>query len=422
MKWLIPICMPIHGILMMAVLLDIRLKEVPRAKLASAFCFALIVLVSNMLAVGLISPEIYRRYYLLFVQLPSFICFIILSRFRGIKLLFVLLTAITFSSIPLNTIRLLELLTQGNIGIMFLGWLGTGLFVLFITIKFFKPNLVYMLEHGENKMFALFCLLPTVLYIYAYFKADYGFSQGINQFFINRVPVILVILSYLLLMHILKSVREKQLLEHEKKILVLRLEAFTHQIDEMKKAEQQTRLYRHDMRHHLALIHAYLAEGSIDRLQQYLRNTEKDISAITPARYSENITANLILSSFADKAKSAGIDLIVQSNLPETLHISDAELCALLSNCLENAVNATAEIHDTTNKKINCICNLLEDKLLLYVQNPHLGEVVLESGKPTTGRNGHGFGVKSIVSIVEKYNGVYSFEGKGGVFTVRLVL
>lgn len=61
-------------------------------------------------------------------------------------------------------------------------------------------------------------------------------------------------------------------------------------------------------------------------------------------------------------------------------------------------------------------------KLLIFVENPYEGEVRVEDGLPQSDKVGHGFGVKSITAIVEKYNGLYSFDAANGLFTLRIVL
>ncbi|HHY91208.1 MAG TPA: sensor histidine kinase, partial [Clostridiales bacterium] len=59
---------------------------------------------------------------------------------------------------------------------------------------------------------------------------------------------------------------------------------------------------------------------------------------------------------------------------------------------------------------------------LIFIENGFTGEVVMENGLPQSSREGHGFGIKSMVMIAERYNGYCSFEAKGEIFIMRAVL
>ncbi|MDD4239694.1 MAG: GHKL domain-containing protein, partial [Desulfotomaculaceae bacterium] len=60
--------------------------------------------------------------------------------------------------------------------------------------------------------------------------------------------------------------------------------------------------------------------------------------------------------------------------------------------------------------------------LLIFIENSFAGELAMENGLPQSLREGHGFGVKSMAMIAERYNGYCSFEAKSEIFTLRIVL
>jgi sensor histidine kinase regulating citrate/malate metabolism len=59
---------------------------------------------------------------------------------------------------------------------------------------------------------------------------------------------------------------------------------------------------------------------------------------------------------------------------------------------------------------------------LISIENIFTGQLTMENGLPQSNREGHGFGVKSIAMIAEKYNGYFSFEAKGEIYTLRIAL
>ncbi len=146
-----------------------------------------------------------------------------------------------------------------------------------------------------------------------------------------------------------------------------------------------------------------------------------DLEAVTPKRYCENELVNLLCSSFAGKAEQCGAVLEVRTTLPQKLSISDTELCAILSNGLENALGAVAQL-PKEQRKISLYCGVRQNKLLIEITNPYAGEVVLQDGIPRAQRDGHGYGCRSIRTIAEKHQGICAFDAENGVFTLRVVL
>ena len=112
----------------------------------------------------------------------------------------------------------------------------------------------------------------------------------------------------------------------------------------------------------------------------------------------------------------------MDAKLIQSLSIHETELCALLSNGLENAIEAAAHTADEQFRKVRISCPTHKDNLLIFIENSFSGNVVMENGLPQSLREWHGFGVKSISMIAEKYNGYCSFETKGEIFIMRVVL
>ena len=140
------------------------------------------------------------------------------------------------------------------------------------------------------------------------------------------------------------------------------------------------------------------------------------MDAITPTRFCENETVNLILSAFATKAKQGSIMLTVDAKLPDLLPFSDTELCSLLSNALENAIQATKNINDGNKRYITLRVYSKNNKLCIDIRNRYQGEPTFHQGLPVSKEQGHGFGTKSMAHIVEKHGGVFRFSVKDGWF------
>lgn len=140
------------------------------------------------------------------------------------------------------------------------------------------------------------------------------------------------------------------------------------------------------------------------------------MDAITPARFCENETVNLILSAFANKAKQSGVLLTIDAILPDALPFSDTELCSLISNALENAINATVHIADSGKRYVTLRMYSKNHKLCVDIRNSFQTEPQFYQGLPVSKEPGHGYGTKSMAHIVEKHGGVFRFSVKDGWF------
>ncbi len=67
-------------------------------------------------------------------------------------------------------------------------------------------------------------------------------------------------------------------------------------------------------------------------------------------------------------------------------------------------------------------CRVHKGNLLILIENTFSGDVEMKDGLPQTHEEGHGYGTKSIVMLVKKYSGYYSFASKDGLFTLKIVL
>ncbi|MDF3005260.1 MAG: signal transduction histidine kinase regulating citrate/malate metabolism [Oscillospiraceae bacterium] len=271
----------------------------------------------------------------------------------------------------------------------------------------------------------IFGAVPFLYYVFDYTTGVYSHllysgARSAVQFMPSLISAIYFV--FVLLYHTEAQKQAGALRERD--ILVAQLHQAQSELDAMREMQKSTVMYRHDMRHHLSLIGSFTADGDIQKIREYLSITEADIDALTPIRYCENETVNLILSTFETRAKKDSVILCTDIKLPETLAINDTELCSLLSNALENAITAATQVRDERLRKVYIHALVISDKLVISTENAYVGKIEMEGELPKSQSNeaGHGFGIKSMVAIVERHGGLYSFETADGVFILQLML
>ena len=269
----------------------------------------------------------------------------------------------------------------------------------------------------------LFGGLPVAYYGFdyattIYSDALYAGIAALNEF----LPTVLIVfyVAFLTLYHF--QIRKRAQAEMLGAALTSQLRQSQLEMDALRKSETQTAVYQHDMRHHLNMIGGLLAAGKPDQASAYIRRVQEDIETITPKRFCDNDTVNLLCSAFSERAGRAGVKLTIEAKLPPELPVSDTELCSILSNSLENALRAVIELPESQ-RWVKLYCGVRVGKLLIEVRNPCAGAVEMRDGLPVSQRGGgHGYGCRSIQTIAESRGGLCSFFCSGGEFCVQVML
>ncbi|MDD3253621.1 MAG: ATP-binding protein [Lachnospiraceae bacterium] len=416
----------IYGIIIMSMLLDLHPNKLPPGKRGAAILYTFVIVAGNGLAMKLLGQPLYGKYYLFLVQIPLYTGFAIFSCYKGVKLFFVLLSIIVLAAPPIMCVTALRTFCQIDMATSLVVFFICYVLMIAFVYKILKPDFNYMLENCESRHFWLFCLIPILDYVYSFVRTGYNFVQHFSPegYWIRQIPTMIVFASYILLVRVFRSTRENQQLQNETNMMQMQMEAARLRLNELKNAQEQAVIYRHDMRHHLSLLAGFVAEGDMQKIKNYLAGAEIDMDAVTPTHYCDNETINLILSFFDKQAKKEGVKLCTEVRLPNELSISDTELCTLLSNALENAITAAAQVEDETLRKVYIRALIHDGKLLISTENAYIGTIEMDGELPISKNTeaGHGFGVKSIVAITEHHHGLYSFEKENGVFALHLML
>ncbi len=409
--------------ILMVLLLDIQWKKISnKRKLYGGLVFAF-GLGFNVFGILFLGTEAYSQYYMFFAQIPGFFLFMILSNYKGVKLLFVLLTTILLTPFSLYVPIVLRIFfSLDALTLIFIRVL-LYLFTIYIVFKYLKQSFNYMLKHND-KMYWIFCLIPLLSVSVSYYIGRFNFTLSTN---ISTIPVriflfLIAYVSYYLVLTIFKSTVEKQMMQNEHTMMLLQLDSTKQYIDRLKKAREQAEIYRHDLRHHFLLIDTFMKEGNQIKAQEYINSVIKSIDEIIPVRHCKNDTVSLILSAFEAKSKEKGILLDIQASIPNSITVTDMEICSILSNALDNAIEAVDPIKEATKRKIRLLCCMQGEKLCIRISNPYMGEILFDNKLPQTTEVGHGLGVKSIVSIVKRHKGIYSFDAENGSFTLSLII
>lgn len=295
-------------------------------------------------------------------------------------------------------------------------YIGATFLVYYFLKKYVVESVQQLMQRSVNSCL-LFAAMPFFYYLFDYTSTVYtDLIYSGARVAVQFMPSVVSTFYFVFVLIYYGETQKQASAQRECDMMATQFRQAQMEFASLRQMQQSVATYRHDMRHHFALLHNLALKGRIEEIKDYLRAAQSDMDAITPVRFCENETVNLILSSFTDKAKQSGTMLTVDAKLPNSLPFSDTELCSLFSNALENAIHACENITDSNKRFIKLRMYSKNNKLCIDIRNSYQTEPVFHLGLPVSKEQGHGFGTKSMVHIVEKHGGICQFSVKGGWF------
>lgn len=293
--------------------------------------------------------------------------------------------------------------------------------LLIIVIKYISPYIIKLKDESKT-IISLFFLLPLTYYI-----LEYAFTVYTDLLYTGKAVIIefmdsfIVILYFILSMVTLSLSNKKNAAERENIILSAAATQAEKEISQLTDYQRQAAIYRHDLRHHMNFIQNCLAGNNTEQALEYISEINSNLDNTRITRYCNNEAINLILSSYINKAHEAGITTQISVTATNFTGYKITDLCSLLANALENAINACIKQPDNNALKDNrrlITIKMFEknNKICINIANTCFHEPEFHNQIPVTNEPGHGIGVRSIISVIEKYNGIYAFFIKDGIF------
>lgn len=181
--------------------------------------------------------------------------------------------------------------------------------------------------------------------------------------------------------------------------------------------------WRHNYRNHIQVMKALAEKGDIETIKDYLNKLDEDLTTIDLVVKTGNTMADAILNSKISLAKSKGIKVKVDVHIPIKLKMSELDLCVILGNLFDNAIEANLPLPEDE-RLIRVYMDMKNTQLYISFTNfTASGKLAKEANLfKTTKGDGHGFGLVSIDSIIEKLDGYISRNSEDGAFTTEILI
>lgn len=265
-------------------------------------------------------------------------------------------------------------------------------------------------------IFSFIPMLFTVLiWFVKYYLRDF-YRVSVNY------PILLTVYAlmlsvYMLIFYTFRTVNrsmEKEWLARKMKDQII-LQKKQHEIY-LQQADNQ-RIFRHNQRFRDSILLQYLESGDTEGARTFIRKELDEIEQHAVAPLCENVLINAILTEYRTKAEKIGLSCQISVKMPDTLVCDEAEFCVMLSNLLENSLDAAKSYMMVDIRHLN-------RQLLLKIENDYSGALKKDADGSylTTKPHGSGLGLRSVNAILKDNHGFLKIDDKNGVFQVLAAL
>ena len=172
---------------------------------------------------------------------------------------------------------------------------------------------------------------------------------------------------------------------------------------------------RHDRRHHNLVMLEFARNNDVESVKEYLQNLVDGESEVWGnIRYCDHTTVNTVLTVYERRARENGISVNVSASVSNNVDLLPKDMVIVIANLFENAINATSKLK-SGEKIINISIKESTHRLLVRIENSCKEKMVFDEAS-------YGIGIRSVIAITNKYDGMYDFAVEDGMFSAKISL
>lgn len=293
-------------------------------------------------------------------------------------------------------------------------------FTLFVIEIVFLLAISFFYRGKILSRFAVAFILPLL-----YWGVEGVSSKALfNAFFVSNEQCLLctgiAIALFLFLELVLEKVKKSKS-EQEREFLEQEVRMYEKQFDVIRQSQKNIHSLKHDMKHHVKMLSDLVSSDDKNAALAYLSDMVSFMENGEEYVSSGNERIDSILNYMISKAMSAKVNTNWKIQIPEHLDISTFDINVILSNLLENALNALAKVSDPS---LHILMKYDRGVLCIDIQNNCI-EQEQAASRPNQllePIGEHGYGLKNVRRIVEKYHGSLITDSTNGIFSASVLL
>lgn len=310
-------------------------------------------------------------------------------------------------------------------GLVFLvTWIAVSIIKKFNLIKPVDSRIIiYSKAEGVVLCILAFCInFNSVFAIACYDKLE---QLEIGPISLTVWSIVTLVSLVILTLGIDKNIAQNYYL----KVNELIEEQFKKQVacyEKIEESHKEIRAIKHDMKNHLISMQGLLQEKKFEELEKYINDIRKNVESKMILISTGNTIVDSILNEKYAMAHENQIHMDIKVGIEEDIDMELTDLCIILSNSIDNAIEACERIEDPDKRKISIGCHYRAGYFLYEITNTMKEERVSKlKNKISTikkDKKNHGFGIGNIKQSVSKYDGEFKTSSGDFQFTLQVAI
>lgn len=390
-------------------------------------CFSFSAFIPLMIISYFDQPNLHSLSYLLFGILQFLM---ILSIFPGVKMYCIIscyvqiycfnVIIISFvATISDSNLIVIDLIVNTLTALMCVVVCSTNIRFKIRQIMDWVPKYILV---TTTLLLALLTIVSVLVFGYKY-PVIHSIWSNVSQLTVVLLQFCICIVLSILALNAISVSRLKALTENYEQQIYAQAEHYKN----LAAANLELRRFKHDFQNTRIAIEKLLADGDHAQaltLMQQCGNAMERPGGLALMFDTGNGIADALLTDKQTKADACNARIVFSGAITPN-YLSPTDLCVILGNTLDNAIEACEKINAATAKIIRVNCSCSNGFLFLSVCNP-IGEkvVIRDNHIATTKENKtlHGFGLYSLQSVVKRYDGEVKLSSTEDAFIVEIAL
>lgn len=287
----------------------------------------------------------------------------------------------------------------------------------YITYRYFsyyetvKKQYVLMILTPVLMIFLIGEYINSIIYGYSNVIDDSGMIVYTNHYqmfaiqLLGMVSLFCIMFAYKKLLQNFRLSTELSLMEQEEHSL-------NQYVEEAKAHYEKTKSFRHDIKNHITVVKGFLQNGKLEQALHYIGDMEGMTEELSFPCSTNNPVADILVGNKLGIAKNMGIDVCCSLCLPYPCYVRDIDFCIILSNALDNAIQACKNMDCSVEKYIRVTGRVQGDFVLLEIENSFQGNGLFRQGT----------GLSNVKTVAEKYHGAMSIKTQDTSFILSVLL
>ena len=234
---------------------------------------------------------------------------------------------------------------------------------------------------------------------------------------------IIIFLINLLTFYLYDSLSASYIQKTKATVLAKEREMYYNQCVMMQETAENLQRFKHDINNQFISIKELVSSEKYDELKKIISGLSEQLDIKKMYSTTGNIAVDSIINYKLNSITESDVEITTEIAVPETLEVEINDMVSLIGNILDNAIYALKEVGAP--KKLYFKLAYNRGRILIKETNNYKTEIQYVNGEIVSAKDNsgeHGFGLKNIEKIVNKYNGYSEINHSSNIFTMNILM